>query len=147
MFVELTLARHSVLGCGSRWSRVPAPVAEARAFLAGQLTIGGGTDQEVRIRLLLGSGSGNLLAIVWFERCMMKALLITLIVAASPCAALAQVNQDWKSCKAEDPDDTTISACTHLIETNELGPDDRAVAYCRRGAAYWRNGDYDTLYR
>ena len=74
---------------------------------------------------------------------MMKALLITLIVASAPCAALAQINQDWKSCKAEDPDDATVSACTHLIETNELGPDDRAVAYCHRGAAYWRKGDYD----
>jgi tetratricopeptide (TPR) repeat protein len=74
---------------------------------------------------------------------MMKALLITLIVASAPCAALAQINLDWTSCKAEDPDDATISACTHLIETNELGPDDRAVAYCHRGAAYWRKGDYD----
>ena len=74
---------------------------------------------------------------------MMKALLITLIVALGPCAALAQINQDWKSCKAEDPDDATVSACTHLIETNELGLDDRAVAYCHRGAAYWRKGDYD----
>ena len=74
---------------------------------------------------------------------MMKALLITLIVASVPSAALAQINQDATSCKAEDPDDATVSACTHLIETNELGPDDRAVAYCHRGAAYWRNGDYD----
>jgi len=74
---------------------------------------------------------------------MMRALLITLIVVSAPCAALAQIDQDWKSCKAEDPDDATVSACTHLIETNELGPNDRAVAYCHRGAAYWRKGDSD----
>jgi tetratricopeptide (TPR) repeat protein len=74
---------------------------------------------------------------------MMRALLITLIVVSAPYAALAQIDQDWKFCKAEEPDDAIVSACTNLIETNELGPEDRAVAYRHRGAAYWRKGDND----
>src|ERR1700757_5223216 len=69
----------------------------------------------------------------------MRALLITLIVLSARCAAASQIDEDWKACKAEDVDEATVSACTHLIETNELGADDRAGAYCRRGAAYWRN--------
>jgi tetratricopeptide (TPR) repeat protein len=74
---------------------------------------------------------------------MMRALLITLIVVSARCAAATQIDEDWKACKAEDLDEATVSACTHLIETNELGADDRAAAYSRRGAAYWRRGDYE----
>jgi tetratricopeptide (TPR) repeat protein len=74
---------------------------------------------------------------------MMRTLLITLIVVSAPCAALAQIDQDWKYCNAEGPDDATVSACTRLIETDELSSDDRAIAYYHRGAAYWRKGDYD----
>src|SRR5437588_12955326 len=74
---------------------------------------------------------------------MMRALFIILIVVSAPCEALAQIDQDWKSCKAEDADDAAIPACTRLIDTNGLGPDDRAVAYYHRGATYWRKGDYD----
>jgi tetratricopeptide (TPR) repeat protein len=76
----------------------------------------------------------------------MRALLITLIVLSARCAAASQIDEDWKACKAEDVDEATVSACTHLIETNELGADDRAAAYCRRGAAYWRNGDYERAF-
>src|SRR5437588_4126300 len=74
---------------------------------------------------------------------MIRALLIILIVVSAPREALAQIDQDWNSCKAEDADGAAIPACTRLIDTNGLGPDDRAVAYYHRGATYWRKGEHD----
>jgi tetratricopeptide (TPR) repeat protein len=77
---------------------------------------------------------------------MIKALFFALIVVSTARTAFAQTDQDWKLCKAEDPDDSTVPACTRLIEASELGPNGRAVAYSRRGAAYWRKGDYNKAF-
>ena len=74
----------------------------------------------------------------------MKASLIALVLVSAPCVALAESDQDWKLCSADDADDLAIAACTRLLETNELRQDDRAVAYYNRGAARWRKRDFDT---
>jgi tetratricopeptide (TPR) repeat protein len=72
----------------------------------------------------------------------MRASLIALVLISMPCAALAQNDQDWKSCNADDADDLVIPACTRLIETNELRQDNRAIAYYNRGSAHWRRLDF-----
>jgi lipoprotein NlpI len=72
----------------------------------------------------------------------MRLLSLAVLLIFVPCAALAQSDQDWKSCNAEDAD-AAIPACTRLIETGNLDIKDRAIAYDSRGVAYWRKGDYD----
>src|ERR1700730_10645606 len=41
------------------------------------------------------------------------------------------------------PSDATITACTRLIESEELGRRDLAVTYSNRGLAYNNKGGYD----
>jgi tetratricopeptide (TPR) repeat protein len=72
----------------------------------------------------------------------MRLLSLAVLLIFVPCAALAQSDQDWKLCNAEDAD-AAIPACARLIETGNLDIKDRAIAYDSRGVAYWRKGDYD----
>src|SRR5216684_4899573 len=72
----------------------------------------------------------------------MRTLSIALLFIFAPCAALAQSDQDWKSCNAEEAD-IVIPACTRLIETEKLDPKDRSAALSSRATAYWRKHDYD----
>jgi TonB family protein len=92
--------------------------------------------------LVLSSGIGDRTR-VW-ENVFMKVSLVALVLVSAPCVALAQSSQDWKSCTADDAEDFAISACTRLLETNELRQEDRAIAYYNRGAARWRKRDFDT---
>src|SRR5229473_4082095 len=72
----------------------------------------------------------------------MKPIFVALALLLAPCVALAQSDQDRKSCDSEDVD-LAIPACTRLIEAGGLAVEDRAVAYDSRGVAYWRKRDYD----
>src|SRR4051812_44838878 len=72
----------------------------------------------------------------------MRTLSTVLLLIFAPCAALAQSDQAWKSCNAEDAD-LAIPACTRLIETDKLGPKDRSAAFTSRATAYLRKRDYD----
>src|SRR5712664_993699 len=71
-----------------------------------------------------------------------KSPLIALLLMSMPSVALAQSDQDWKSCNAEDAD-AALSACTRLIKTEKLDPEKRSTALSSRAAAYWRKHDYD----
>lgn len=72
----------------------------------------------------------------------MRLLLIALVWILAPCAALAQSDQDWKLCEAEDAD-AAIPACTRLLETGKLDDKSRVVAFTNRATAYWRKFDFD----
>src|SRR5436189_3713324 len=56
--------------------------------------------------------------------------------------AVAQSDQDWKSCSAEDANDALL-ACTRLMETQKIDPKERSNALSSRAAAYLRKRDYD----
>jgi tetratricopeptide (TPR) repeat protein len=73
----------------------------------------------------------------------MKASLIALVLVTVSCEALAQGVQDWRLCRAVDADHLVIPACTQLIESSNLSQGNRAVAYAIRGAAHWRQRDFD----
>ncbi len=72
----------------------------------------------------------------------MRLFFIALVWTLSPCGALAQSDQDWKLCEAEDAD-AAIPACTRLLETGKLDDKNRTRAYDSRGVGYWREGNYD----
>ena len=73
----------------------------------------------------------------------MRVSIIVLALMSASSVALAQSDQDWKLCKADDADELAIPACTRLLETNGLGQEDRAIAYYNRGAASWRKRNFD----
>jgi len=73
----------------------------------------------------------------------MRASLIVLVLATVPWGALAQSDQDWRLCRAVDADHLVIPACTRLIEAGNLAARNRAIAYALRGAAHWRQRDFD----
>jgi tetratricopeptide (TPR) repeat protein len=67
---------------------------------------------------------------------------IALLLMLAPSTALAQSDQDWKICRAEDAD-AALPACTRLIETANLDPKDRSAALTGRATAYARKCDFD----
>jgi tetratricopeptide (TPR) repeat protein len=80
--------------------------------------------------------------VVWENR-LVKASFAALALVLIPFVALADGGQDWKLCTTDDADDPAISACTRLLDTNDLRQEDRAVVYYDRGAAHWRKHDFD----
>ena len=67
-------------------------------------------------------------------------LSVILIQDITPRWVLAQTDRDWKFCTSDSdtPEVRAISDCTGLIDNKGLSESDRAKAYYRRGAAYWR---------
>ena len=74
------------------------------------------------------------------------ALVSILVIAGlTPRAALAENAPGWKFCQSDNdtPEVRAITDCTGLIDAGDLNENDRAIAYYRRGAAYWRKEDLD----
>ena len=72
----------------------------------------------------------------------MRLFLTALVCALTSGNALAQNQQDWKSCEAEQAE-TALPACTRLIESGTLDDKKRVIAYDNRGVAHFRQADYD----
>src|ERR1700760_3348196 len=73
------------------------------------------------------------------------ALSVLAIGGFVSCDAAAAADPDWKLCQSDNdtPEVRAIADCTALIDANGLSDRDRATAYYRRGAAYWRKQDLD----
>lgn len=75
----------------------------------------------------------------------MKVLTLVFALALAPPSVLAQTAQNHNSCNAGDdtPEVAVISDCTHLLDSGKPDQRERATIYYCRGAAHWRNGDFD----
>ena len=73
------------------------------------------------------------------------ALMVVALLPVLPARA-QQSSQNWASCNNEGDSvtlDVQIAACTAIITAHSENSKNMAIAYNKRGLAYYRNGDDD----
>ncbi len=75
----------------------------------------------------------------------MRVLILTAALALVSPMVLAEDGKDSNLCNAADdtPEAAVISDCTRLLDSGKPDQVERANLYYSRGAAHWRNREYD----
>src|SRR5262249_7945664 len=73
-------------------------------------------------------------------------LLIVVGVSVDPASGAPRANDDWATCRGSEVE-ARISACTHILDQEQLSARERGTAPNLRSSGYYRKRDYAAAIR